>query len=92
MNNVKNEINIDIFPEYMNLVKNIFYFDIIDTTKINKRFPTNAEMIDAMTELSLHVDSSDLDEDLKAELLELIDQERDVIAFSEISRNSVVAI
>ncbi|WP_176086029.1 hypothetical protein [Martelella sp. HB161492] len=88
----KNEISIDIFPEYMNLVKNVFQFDIIDTENINKRFPTNSEMIDAMTELSLHIDGSDLDEDLKAELLELIDQERDVITFSEISRNSVVAI
>lgn len=80
------------FPDHMQLVPDVFVFSHDNILDILSRFKNNSDVMiafDALTEIIL---SSDLPEDEKNNIIDLLNEEREIINFSEIARGSVLAI
>lgn len=81
------------FPAQMLLIPKVFDFsflqhrELLDTT-----FNSNAELLLALQNTMDFVQSSDLDEVLRSEVVQLIEDEVDVMSYSQTARCSVIAM
>ncbi|WP_173932887.1 hypothetical protein [Chelativorans sp. Marseille-P2723] len=80
------------FPRYMSLVADVFSFSFDEAFKVVERFRNNAELTQALEVLLQYVGNSDLPEGQKEDVMRLIGEEMEVIAYAVISRSCVVPI
>ena len=81
------------FPAQMLLIPNVFEFSFWEyKALLNTAFSSNAELLGALRKTSEFVEASDLDEPLKTEVLQLIQDELDVVTYSHSARCSVISM
>lgn len=80
------------FPRYMNLVGDVFSFSHLDATTAGRRFHSSCEFLGAIDQVARLIAVSQLSQQDKTTLVHLLGEEREVISFSVISRNGVIAI
>ena len=80
------------FPPQMLLIREIFAFSFADAAKISKRFSSNDEMISMLHKLKSFVARCDLEEEQKTVLNRLVEEEIEVVSFSQTSRCSVISL
>jgi len=80
------------FPRYMSLTPDVFSFSYDDALKVVERFKNNADLSQALQTLMQFVGDSDLPEEQRNELIQLISEEIEVISYAVISRSAVVPV
>ncbi|MCY1740480.1 hypothetical protein [Ensifer sp. SL37] len=80
------------FPSHMNFVRDVFSFSFEEASKISGRFRTNAELLAALDTTLEAITNSELPEAERRVIYRLIEEEKSVISYSVVSRNSVVPI
>lgn len=81
------------FPSQMLLIPNLFEFSFAEyETILHTTFSANADLLAALHKTMTFVEGSDIDEALKGEVLQLIEEEFEVVSFSQAARCSVISM
>jgi len=80
------------FPRYMSLAPDVFSFSYDEALKATKRFKNNSDIAQALETLRQFILASELPDEQKEELAQLISEEMEVISYAVISRTCVVSI
>jgi len=81
------------FPVQMLLVQNLFDFSFAPYQQILQRsFATNSELISVFESLEETIQASDYEENAKQDVIGLLREESEIIAFSKTARSSVIAM
>ncbi|WP_011579472.1 MULTISPECIES: hypothetical protein [Chelativorans] len=80
------------FPRYMSLIPDVFSFSYEEAFKATKRFKNNSDLAQAFETLREFVLASELPDEQKDELAQLISDEMEVISYAVVSRTCVVSI
>ncbi|WP_028032365.1 hypothetical protein [Chelativorans sp. J32] len=80
------------FPRYMSLVPDVFSFSYEEALKAASRFRTEANLSQAFNALLEFILASDLPDEQKESLAQLISEEMEVISYAVVSRTCVVSI
>jgi hypothetical protein len=80
------------FPLQMLLIHEIFQFSFAEASKISMQFSSNAELIGMLELLRSFVVQSGLEQNQISLLDNLINEEIEVISFSQASRSSVISL
>lgn len=89
----KVEDDADVFPEQMLLLPMIFEYSFIEIDEFaSSAFSNSSEILARMDSLRNAISQSALSENDKEELLQLVDEEQEVITYSQSARSSVIAM
>ena len=80
------------FPPQMLLVREVFSYSFEDAAKVTERFGSNAELLDVIQQVREYIAQSELPEDGKMLLDALLQEETEVMSFSQTSRCSVISL
>ncbi len=80
------------FPRYLNLVPDVFGFSYEEALRLVSRFRNNADLTHALETLMQAVAGSDLPEEQREELMQLVTEETEVMSYAVVSRSCVVPI
>lgn len=80
------------FPPQMLLVREVFSYSFEEAAKVTRRFGSNAELMDVIQQVRDFIAKSDLPEDGKMLLDALLQEEIEVMSFSQTSRSSVISL
>ncbi|WP_282093453.1 hypothetical protein [Epibacterium ulvae] len=80
------------FPEQMLLINHVFDFDFSEIEKVVERISSNIDLMQAFEQTAKYIEQSELPDMEKAQLMQLIGEETEVIAYAQTSRCSVIAI
>ncbi|MFK4064094.1 hypothetical protein [Brucella anthropi] len=81
-----------VFPRHMAIVNEVFSFCHDEATKILSRVESSADFLDNLEIVIEMVSISNLPEPNKLELIQLIEEERSILTFSNTARNCVLAV
>ena len=79
-------------PEYMIQVPDIFNFRFIPFDKLAQHFGTNGDLFTAIQSLRNHISNSDLPPEDITQICKLLDEEVEVISFSQSTRRGVIGL
>ncbi|UWQ81777.1 hypothetical protein K3725_21355 (plasmid) [Leisingera sp. S132] len=79
-------------PKHMQLISNVFQFSHAEISDVIRRLNTGESLGAAIAEAARFVADSDLPDEDKDLLLQLLHEEEQVLQFSRTARNSVVEI
>jgi hypothetical protein len=81
------------FPAQMLLIPNLFEFSFEEyRALLTTAFSSNAELLAALRKTADFVQDSDIDAELKNDVIHLIKDEMEVVAFSQSARCSVISM
>lgn len=87
-----NDDAIGKFPLHMTFVREVFGFSHEEARKVSGRFGCISDLLEAIRRVDRTISASDLPELEKSNLGKLLREEIEVISFSVVSRNSVIAV
>ena len=79
-------------PKHLQLITNVFQFSHAEIFDVIKRLNTGESLENALTEARQYVAASELPENDKNILIQLLHEEEQVLLFSRTASNSVVEI
>lgn len=80
------------FPSHMGLVANVFEFSHAEANLVSERFQNISDLLGILEQSRAAIRASNLPDEQKITIIDLLHEEADVILFSLTSRSSVVAI
>ena len=80
------------FPMQMLLIPEIFQYSFDEAAKATERFGSNAELLDVIEQVRTFIAQSELPEDSKKLMDTLLQQETEVMTFSQSNRCSVISL
>ncbi|WP_299211300.1 hypothetical protein [uncultured Tateyamaria sp.] len=80
------------FPSYMLTAPDVFKFEHMRSTAAAMKLRNHADLSDLLQRTLKDIEASDLPEDAKSELREMIAEEEVVVSFSQISRRCIVTL
>jgi hypothetical protein len=80
------------FPPCMLLVRDLFSFSYAEAAKVSEKFGCNADIFAALEEVKAYLAESSLPDDQRELLVQLLAEEAEVIAYSQTTRCSVIAL
>lgn len=80
------------FPDYMSLIVDVFSFKHPPLKTIITRFSDTSDLRAALNQAKQAITDSDLPEQTKTEVLELLSDEQNMLSFSQVAKNSVIKI
>ena len=80
------------FPQQMLLIPDVFAFSFAEAKKVSLSFGSNAELFGTIDQVIAFIEQSALDPEEAAQVVALLREEAEVIAFAQKSRSSVIAL
>ncbi|MBC8719585.1 hypothetical protein [Ochrobactrum sp. Marseille-Q0166] len=80
------------FPDYMNLIADVFSFEHPPLKTIITRFCDSSSLRAALDQAGQTITNSDLPEQTKTEVLQLLHDEQNMLSFSQVAKSSVIKI
>lgn len=80
------------FPPQMLLVNEVFSYSYDEAAKVTQRFGSNAELLEVIRQVRDYIAQSELPDDAKMLLDALLQEETEVMSFSQTSRCSVISL
>ncbi|MCP1846104.1 multidrug efflux pump subunit AcrB [Bradyrhizobium sp. USDA 4524] len=80
------------FPVHMTFVGDVFTFSHAEVARVACRFRNNSDLLEALSQVKNAISVSELPDEDRMTLINLLDEERQIISFSMIARNSVIAV
>jgi hypothetical protein len=80
------------FPLCMLLIRDVFAFSFEEATKVSEKFSCNSELFAAFEEVKAYLADCPLPDDQRALLIHLLQEEAQVISYSQTTRCSVIAL
>jgi hypothetical protein len=80
------------FPAQMIFVNEVFSFSFNEIGKVTKRLGSNAELIDVIQQTRSFIAQSELSDETKQLMDALLQEEIEVISFSQTNRSSVISL
>ncbi|RCS21358.1 hypothetical protein DUT91_24690 [Phyllobacterium salinisoli] len=80
------------FPSHMRNVRNVFEFSFAPADQVAKRFRNNGDIMRAFDKALQTIMETSLPDEEKKILNKLLADEKDVVSFSQLARNSIIAL